>query len=65
MAAINKTIPKYSEKDSRGIIYVDCTECNRGTNGEKDCSAGARTKKGHQGGCFSGVLLDRFDGKML
>jgi len=52
---------KYSEVDSRGMLYVDCTECKRGSKGEKDCSAGARAKKGHQGGCFLGELLEKYE----
>jgi hypothetical protein len=48
----------YSEPDNRGMIYVDCTECERGANGsDKDkCSAGWRYKKGGMGGCFAGTL---------
>lgn len=50
---------KYSEYDNAGRLYVDCTECVRGANGsDKDkCSAGAKHKKGHRGGCFGGTLL--------
>ena len=50
---------KFSEKDSRGHVFVDCTECERGFNGsDKDkCSSGFKHKKGHKGGCFSGELL--------
>ena len=53
----------YSEKDTRGRLYVDCTECNRGINGEDNdkCSAGFKTKKGGQGGCFCGVLLPEIE----
>jgi hypothetical protein len=52
-------IAKFSEYDTRGYLYVDCTECTRGRNGQdKDnCSAGYKLKKGHQGGCFLGTLL--------
>lgn len=51
---------KYSEYDSKGKLYVDCSECNRGGNGsDKDkCSAGCRIKKGHIGGCFCGTLIE-------
>lgn len=50
---------KFSEKDSRGMLCVDCTECERGRNGsDKDkCSSGYRYKKGHQGACFMGELI--------
>lgn len=48
----------YSTIDSRGMVYVDCTECNRGKNGNDDdkCSSGWNIKK-HGHGCFNGVLL--------
>lgn len=51
---------KYSELDTKGKLYVDCTECNRGANGkDKDkCAAGWRYKKGNQGGRFMGTLID-------
>lgn len=51
---------KYSERDSRGALYVDCTECNRGANGDDPdkCSAGYKHKKGNKGGCFLGTLID-------
>lgn len=52
---------KYSKKDSRGALYVDCSECTRGGNGGKDerskCSSGWLKKKGNKGGCFCGTLL--------
>ena len=49
---------KFSKKDSRGMEYVDCSECERGGNGaEADkCSAGGQTTKGRKGGCFAGTL---------
>ena len=51
---------KFSEKDSRGVLCVDCTECKKGSKGDKSCSSGARIKKGHQGNCFKGELLEKF-----
>ena len=50
---------KYSEYDSRGMLYVDCCECTRGGNGdaENKCSAGGHFKKGKKCGCFIGKLL--------
>lgn len=55
-------IAKFSEKDSRGAVHVDCSECNRGINGnDKDkCCAGAKPKykKGGKGGCYLGELID-------
>jgi hypothetical protein len=51
---------KYSEKDSRGQLYVDCIECNRGAKGNDPdkCAAGYKHKKGNKGGCFLGTLID-------
>ena len=50
---------KYSVKDTRGHLMVDCSECERGGNGsDKDkCSCGWKIKKGHKGGCFMGTLI--------
>ena len=50
---------KFSKKDTRGHLYVDCSECNRGGNGlDKDkCSAGSKHKRGNKGGCFIGELI--------
>lgn len=49
---------KYSRIDTKGKLYVDCSECERGGNGsDKDkCSCGGQTKQGRQGGCFCGTL---------
>lgn len=51
---------KYSGKDTRGHLYVDCAECNRGGNGEDvdKCASGWQVKKGNKGGCFLGTLID-------
>lgn len=49
---------KYSTKDSRGAVNVACVECNRGHNGDKSCSAGARHKRFNGYGCFSGQLIE-------
>jgi hypothetical protein len=56
----------YSQRDSRGVIFVDCSECERGANGsEKDkYSCGWRTKKGGKGGCFMGTLIPSVREKM-
>ncbi|MDA8428910.1 MAG: hypothetical protein M0T70_06600 [Geobacteraceae bacterium] len=50
---------KYSERDSRGALFVDCSECERGGNGSDPdkCSSGWHHKKGRKGGCFMGALL--------
>jgi hypothetical protein len=49
---------KYSRTDTKGKLYVDCSECERGVNGsDKDkCSCGWQVKRGRQGGCFLGTL---------
>lgn len=52
--------PKYSKRDSRLTLFVDCSECERGGNGDQSCSAGWKTKKGNKGGCFSGKLLEKY-----
>lgn len=50
---------KYSKKDSRGMLHIDCSECTRGGNGaDKDkCAAGWMIKRGNKGGCFVGTLM--------
>lgn len=50
---------KYSKIDSKGKLYVDCSECNRGGNGHDidKCSCGWRIKKGRVGGCFIETLI--------
>ncbi len=52
---------KFSEKDNKGNLSVDCTECKKGINGNKSCASGARIKKGQLGSCFSGDLLEKFE----
>jgi len=54
---------KYSKKDTRGALQVDCSECERGGNGsDKDkCSCGWKIKKGNKGGCFCGTLLSNLE----
>lgn len=49
---------RYSKPDTRGHVYVDCSECDRGGNGsDKDkCSCGWQVKRGGNGGCFIGTL---------
>lgn len=48
----------HSHKDSRGALWVACSECTRGGNGDKSCSSGGRHKRWNYLGCFLGVLLD-------
>lgn len=49
---------KWSACDKRGILFVDCIECQLGSKGDKSCASGAKCKKGGVGTCNSGVLLD-------
>lgn len=50
----------FSSYDSYGRLFVDCSECERGGNGnDKDkCSCGWKLKKGGRGGCFIGKAMD-------
>jgi len=52
----------YSEVDNRGLLSVDCSECELGGNGsaEDKCSCGWRVKKPYNGACFSGVLMGKY-----
>jgi len=54
--------PKYSGQDTRGQWNIDCSECIKGINGDKSCSAGSKPKykKGGVGSCFMGLLLPKF-----
>ncbi len=63
MGRIIEMKPKHSYKDTRGHLWVACSECNRGGNGEdKDkCSAGWQVKRGGKQGCFSGELMAKFE----
>jgi hypothetical protein len=51
---------KYSGKDSKGKIFIDCSECERGGNGSdpEKCSCGWKVKRGGHGMCFMGTLLN-------
>lgn len=48
--------------DSKGKLYIDCAECNRGGNGEdpEKCSCGHKVTKTQKAGCFIGVLMDKY-----
>lgn len=49
----------FSERDTKGKLFIDCAECTRGGNGSDPdkCASGWKVKKGHKGGCFCGTLL--------
>jgi len=53
---------RFSRRDSRGKLWVACSECERGGNGDRDsylCSAGWTITNGGTSGCFCGTLLTR------
>ena len=50
-----KTI--HSGFDTRGYLYVACSECVRGGNGDHSCGAGGQHKRFHGEMCFSGEPL--------
>jgi hypothetical protein len=54
---------KHSKKDSKGLLYVACSECERGGNGsDKDkCSCGWKIKRGGNMGCFVGILMKNLE----
>lgn len=56
----------HSEKDNRGMLWVACSECERGGNGsDKDkCSCGWKVKKFNGLGCFSGIILNKLKDKI-
>lgn len=39
--------------------FIDCTQCEFGANGRKNCNAGNRIKKAGKGGCFLGKRLSK------
>lgn len=51
-----------SYKDSRGVLWVACSECERGGNGaDKDkCSSGWNVKRFNNLGCFAGMLMAKY-----
>jgi len=56
----------HSNKDDGGKLWIACSECNRGGNGEdKDkCSSGWRIKRWNHLGCFLGTLIKKLSGKI-
>lgn len=51
---------KHSFKDTKGLLWVACSECERGGNGSDPdkCSCGWRVKRFNGLGCFGkGTLL--------
>lgn len=60
MANLTKGKKMYSCYDSKGKLWVDCTECERGKNGTDDspCSSGYKVTKGNTCGCFAGTMIE-------
>lgn len=51
----------HSYKDTKGLLWVACSECERGGKGsDKDkCSSGWKVKRFNGLGCFLGTLLKK------
>lgn len=51
-----------SKFDNKGKLYIDCSECNRGGNGqdEEKCSCGWQIKNPNRGGCYIGDLMQKY-----
>ena len=50
-----------SFKDSKGKLWVACSECERGLNGsDRDKCSCAKTKKFNGSGCFCGQLMTKY-----
>ena len=65
-----KRIPTFPEETKKGSFYdikgklcVDCSECERGGNGDQSCSAGWKHKKKHKGSCFNGIIMGDYENK--
>ncbi len=45
--------------DSKGHLYVDCSECERGGNGmdADKCSSGWKIRTQRRGGCYAGTIV--------
>jgi hypothetical protein len=56
----------HSFKDKKGMLWVACSECERGGNGsdEEKCSAGGSVKKYNGMGCFNGTLMQKYKDKI-
>ncbi len=55
-----------SFKDKNGMLWVACSECERGGNGsDKDkCSCGWKCKKFNGTGCFCGNLMEKYESEV-
>lgn len=55
-----------SFRDSKGLLWVACSECERGGNGSDPdkCSCGWKAKRFNGSGCFIGSLIANLEGKL-
>ena len=53
--------------DNKGMLFIDCSECERGGNGSDidKCSFGWKVKKTNKGGCFIGTIKKEIDLKSV
>ena len=53
----------HSYFDSKGHLFVTCSECDRGGNGldADKCSCGWQVKRWNKLGCFMGTLLPKYE----
>lgn len=54
---------KHSFRDTRGSLWIACSECERGGNGADTdkCACGGTIKRGCKMGCFQGVLMGQYE----
>jgi len=55
---MTKQMHSFNDRDGR--LWVACSECSRGGNGEQSCGCGWRVKKFKGEGCFAGDLLEKY-----
>lgn len=57
----------YSKVDTRGILFIDCSECECGGNGNntEKCSSGWHIKKGNIWGCFCGEPMEKIKSQLV
>jgi hypothetical protein len=53
-----------SFREEKGKLWVACSECERGGNGnDKDkCSCGWKVKRFNGSGCFDGTIIEKYKG---
>jgi len=54
--------PKHSFKDKNNLLWVACSECEKGLNGTiVDKCSSAKKKQFNGSGCFAGTLMKEYD----